>query len=230
MPLMASAAMSSSNYTIQFDSINVGGGNSASDNYSLEDTLGEVATGRSDSDNYSMRAGYQQMDESYLALSTALDVDLGSISGIVGGSATGTADWTVTTDSLGGYQLSVQASTDPALQSTDDSFADYTSTATSSDLTFSILSTAAEFGFTPEGADVVSRFRDDGSVCGTGSLDTSNACWTGFSTTTVAIAAGNSNQPDGVVTTLRMQAEIGDDHIQPAGDYSAVVTVTAIAL
>lgn len=41
--------MQSTNYQIQSDSINIGGGFSSSSNYAVESTVGEVGTGKSDS-------------------------------------------------------------------------------------------------------------------------------------------------------------------------------------
>jgi len=54
-------AMTSTNYQIQWDSINSGGTDfSSSTNYSLHDTVGEQATGYSSSTNYTVHAGYRQ--------------------------------------------------------------------------------------------------------------------------------------------------------------------------
>jgi len=53
-------AMTSTNYSINWDSINSGGDDvSTSTNYSLHDTVGEQATGDSTSTNYSISAGYR---------------------------------------------------------------------------------------------------------------------------------------------------------------------------
>ncbi|MDQ7815375.1 MAG: hypothetical protein RDU25_06285 [Patescibacteria group bacterium] len=53
-------AMTSTNYQINWDSINSGGDDiSTSTNYSLHDTVGEQATGESTSTNYSISAGYR---------------------------------------------------------------------------------------------------------------------------------------------------------------------------
>jgi len=54
-------AMSSANYQINWDSLNIGGEDtSSSTNYSIRDTLGEISTGSSSSTNYGIRAGYRQ--------------------------------------------------------------------------------------------------------------------------------------------------------------------------
>lgn len=58
-----SAAMTSTNFEIPFDSINSGGtDNSTSTNFLLYDTLGEQATGYTTSTNYTVQAGYRQTE------------------------------------------------------------------------------------------------------------------------------------------------------------------------
>lgn len=57
-------AMTSTNFMIQFDSINSGGNDfGTSTNYQLNDTLGEQGTGYGTSTNYVLHAGYRQADE-----------------------------------------------------------------------------------------------------------------------------------------------------------------------
>lgn len=223
--------MQSSNYKIQSDSVNVGGSNSTSAHYSLEDTTGEVSSGESNSGSYYMNAGFQQMQEVYLAVSAPSDLSLGSMSGITGAGSEGTVAWQVTTDNIAGYQMTIEASSSPALVSTNDSFADYQSTNSDPDYDFITASNSSVFGFSPEGIDVVNRFKDNGAQCNTGSLETAGKCWSGFSTTPQLIAGrSSSNQPGGTVTTVRMKAQNGSNHLQTAGNYSANITVTVTSL
>lgn len=223
---------SSTNYQIQSDSINIAGATSTSANYSLEDTVGEVGTGTSTSSNYAVSAGYRAMLGSFISLSAPSDVTLSpALDVTTRGASTGSASWTVTTDNSAGYTLKVSASTDPALKSSSDSFLDYNPAGANPDYTWSISNTTSAFGYSPEGSDIVSRFKDNGSVCATGSSNGSNTCWDGFTTSDVTVAQGSSaNTPSGVSTTLKFQAEIGSTKTQTAGSYSAVITVTATAL
>ena len=57
-----SAVMSSSNYSLQADSLNFGGARSNSGSYVLENTGGEVGTGDLDGVQNKIHAGYQQSD------------------------------------------------------------------------------------------------------------------------------------------------------------------------
>jgi hypothetical protein len=226
------AVATSTNYRIQFDSVNVGGVLSTSTNYKIEDTTGEIATGVSTSTSYKIKAGYQQMNEVYLAITSPGDVTLSpSIPGVSGGTANGSAAWTTTTDNSAGYQLTITASTSPALESGANSFADYTLAGAVPDFTFSVATTDSEFGFSPEGSDIVTRYKDNGSACNTGSGDTSDRCWDPLSTSATTIAqSSTSNHPSGVATTVKFRAESGSSHLQEEGTYTATTTVTVVSL
>ncbi|MEK7585432.1 MAG: hypothetical protein AAB455_02890 [Patescibacteria group bacterium] len=221
----------STNYRIQADSINIGGQLSTSNNYKLEDTVGEVATGDSSSTNYKVKAGYQAMFGSSISISAPSDVTLSSINNIDGGGSTGSVVWTVTTDNGAGYTLAIAASTNPALRGTSGSFDDYAPSGAVPDYLWSLAATAAEFGFSIEGTDTASRYLDNGSACGVGASQNTDRCWDGLSTTNRTVASRASpNSPAGTATTVKLQAEIGtSNNTQPAENYSATITATALA-
>ena len=85
-PIATFAEMSSTNFTIFADSINVGGVYSTSSSFLLTDTVGEMATGFSTSSpsTYEIRAGFQAMDldSSVLTLTIIGDssLNLGTLS------------------------------------------------------------------------------------------------------------------------------------------------------
>lgn len=228
----SNAVMASTNYQINFDTIDSGGGRSTSTSYAMESAVGEQATGDSTSTNYRMRAGYEQLWSSFISISSPSDVALSSINGLTGGSSNGSVGWNVTTDSPSGYTLYIKASTSPALRSAGGaSFADYAPAGAAPDFSFSITTSQSAFGFSPEGPDIVGTFKDNGSACNTGSSDTANACWDGFSTTQKTIAvAPTYNQPLGATTTVKLRAQIGTAKIQDSGTYSAIITATAVSI
>lgn len=225
-------AMQSSNYRIQSDSVNFGGGLSTSTNYNLESTAGEVGTGLSSSTNYAIKAGYQQMQEVFISLTGATNITMSpSIPGISGGTANGSTTVTVTTDSPSGYSLTIAASQSPAMQKGSDTIADYVPAGSDPDFTFTTASADAHFGFSPEGVDVASRFKDNGSSCNTGSLNTALACWDGLSTSPKTIASSlTPNQPSGATTTIYFRVGVGGSVAQPPGTYTATTTITALPL
>lgn len=230
-PLFA-AVMTSTSYSIQSDSVNFGGGLSTSTNYTQESTFGEVATGLSSSASFAVRAGYQQMQAVYLAIGTVADVTLTpSIDGTVGGTANGSTTVLVTTDNLTGYELYIKASSSPALVSGINSFADYTPAGANPDFTFSISPTVAEFAFSPEGSDITSEYKDNGTTCNVGALDTNDSCWNPLTTTNELIAqSAAANHPSGSATVLEFRAQSGASNAQPSGTYRATTTVTALPL
>ena len=227
------AAMNSSNYQIPTDSIGIGGGNSTSTNYILDDHIGESATGDSSSTNYNLDAGFLgSYSNFYVSITVADDVNMApSISGISGGSGEGSMSWTVVTDNPNGYSVSVRTTTNPALKSVSSSFADYTPAGSDPDYVWQVDATASEFGFSPEGSHVIQKYLDNGSACNTGTSNTADRCWDYLDTTGKLIAeSSEDNHPTGTVTTVKVKAETGANMIQPPGEYSATVEITALPL
>lgn len=223
----------SSNYQIQSESINFGGGLSTSSSYTLESTAGEVATGDSDSPTYSLRAGYQQMQEVFISLSAPDTVEMfGTLGGLTGGESNGSTTVTVVTDSPGGYQLLITAATAPAMQKGSDTIADYTpDSAPNPDFMFTTASDEAHFALAPFGVDMVPRFQNNGSLCAVGGTKTPLRCWVGASTSPQLLAQGaGANHPDGATTTLQFKVGIGSQMVVPAGTYIATTTLTALPL
>ncbi len=226
--------MTSSNYQIESDSINTGGGLSSSTNYQLESTVGEQATGESDSTSYSLRSGYQQMQETYLAISAIPSVVMApSIPGVAGGIANGSTTVTVTTDNLAGYELSIRAENDPAMQTGGGAtIADYVPAGVAPDYSFTTGAADAHFGFSPEGVDIAQRYLDNGASCDqSGGSDTADTCWDGLTTSDVVIAAADTtNHPAGTETTVQFRVGVGGSVAQQPGSYVATTTITAVAL
>lgn len=225
--------MSSGSYQIEMDSLNSGGSSfSTSSNYSLGSTVGEVGTGSGTSSAYRISAGYWIPTDTYLSITPVNDVSLGSVSGLVGGQSTSSSSWIVKTNNPAGYQLSVVASTSPALRSISSSINDYTPVGSDPDFNFDFSNSESSFGFSPAGADVIDRFKNNGSVCNFGVNSTSEKCWDGFSTTTKLVSQSMvPNHPGGSTTTITYKVFIGSDFIQDSGaDYSAAITVTAVAI
>lgn len=225
--------MGSGSYRIERDSVNVGGTSySTSSSYSLGSTVGELGTGVSTSTSYRMSAGYWIPDDVFISISSVSDVSLSSISGLVGGVSNGSSTWTVTTNNNAGYSLTVRASTTPALKAANSSIPDYVPGGASPDFAFTTPAFESRFGYTVEGAHTDSRFKDNGTTCNTGTGNTVDACWDGFSTTTRTISTSNSaNVPSGTDTILKYRVEIGSSVLQEAdSNYSASVTVTATTL
>jgi hypothetical protein len=224
--------MSSTNFKIQSDSINSGGGLSNSETYKLEDTAGELATGESTSETYNLKAGYQQMQEVFLSLSAIDDVSMApNLGGVTGGVATGSTAFLVTTDSLAGYTVTINSSTTPAMQSGANTIADYVPAGGVPDFLFITDPTDVHFGYTVEGGDIAQRFKDNGTVCGIDSGDVGSRCWDGLSTTPVEIVSRtSSNHPAGVTTTLLFSVGIGGSSQVAEAVYQATTTVTALPL
>lgn len=225
--------MQSTSYRIESDSMNMGGARSSSTTYVLEDTVGEVATGDSSSATYKLGAGYQHTLIDYLSLSASPDITLSpTLGGLTGGTSNGSTTITVITDSAAGYQLTIRASNTPAMQSVEGyTIPNYVPGGADPDFTFSVPAGDERFGYSPEGTDIATRFKDNGAVCNTGTGDTSLACWDGITTSAAEFARRTGpNHPDGSTTTLRFRVGLGSNAMVTEGTYYATTTVTALPL
>lgn len=231
-PGVALAVVASSpNYVLDRDSLNFGGGLSSSASYQMESTVGEAATGFGSGAAFNVRAGFQQMDAtSTISISATGAITMTpSLVGTVAGTSTGQSTVLVTTNNSNGYNLYIEADTAPALQAGANSFADYTPGGAAPDLSFTNSASTKQFGYSPEGTHIVSRFKDDGSNCNTGALDTADSCWDGLSTSPEAIAtSGAGNAPGGTNTTVKLQAVIGSATTLNAGSYAANLVFSAV--
>ena len=232
LTLVLAETRTSTNYQLESDSINFSGGLSSSGSYTLESTAGEIATGEASSTNYALKAGYQQMQQAFISMTAPAAVTLTpTIGGLTGGTANGSTSVVVLTDSGSGYELTIKAGSAPAMQKGVDTIADYVPASNPTpDFSFSTGSTNAHFGFSPQGTDIVARFKDNGAVCNTGSGDTALACWVGLSTSDTVIASGLANQPVGVTTTMHFRIGIGGNVGVVPGEYVATTTLTALPI
>jgi len=172
-----------------------------------------------------------------MSLSSPVGVTMSpNIPGMTGGSATGSATWTVITSNNTGFAMTLKASASPAMTSATQSasFADYTEAGAVPDFDWSIASGAKEFGFTVEPAtaeDTVADFLDNGTdTCGTGSTLTTDKCWMGFSGTTPISVISRSSETgsSGEAEVVKFRAELDSNGFLPeATDYQAVITATA---
>ncbi len=224
--------MSSTNYRMERDSINIGGGLSDSASYISQSSIGGIGSGSATSTSFSLLAGYQQMEQTSISLTVpAAAVMSPSINSNVGGIAYASANLSVATNNSSGYTLQIKASTTPALKSLSDSFADYVTAGADPDYNWTVSSSTSEFGFSPEGVDIMTRYKDNGSACNQpAGGDTADHCWDHLNASYSTIAqSALGNLPSGSATAIKFRAEAGSAVAQPNGNYSATITFTAFA-
>lgn len=230
------AEMSGGTYKIDSDSVNSGGNDySVSGDIQIADTVGEIVVGDSSSTNYSITAGYRGMDESSVSIGVTLaDIVLSpDLGGLTGGTSTGATQISVLTDNPAGYLLSVEADDSPAMRSDRDTIADYTPISSEPDFQFRLVASTSMFAFTPEGEDIITRYRDDGNgLCNVGNgFDSANRCWDGLASTSKTVSSRQTGTSQlGSTTTIRFSAGIGVGRLQKMGTYMATTTITALAL
>ena len=177
---------------------------------------------------------------SFLATTTAVTM-VGSIAGITGGTATGTAQTVVQTNSNGGYNMTIQfaGNTGGAAllgdNGTNNGIKNF-GTTTTPVLNFA-ASTSALFGFTitaTSTTDIATTFLNNGTVCGVGgSQNPANpSCWMN-PTTTAAITIINRTSatlPSSTSTLVFKVVVPNNPSPAVASDfYTATATLTAVA-
>jgi hypothetical protein len=184
-----------------------------------------VTTAQSASDNVTVSL---TVDEE-IAISDGANVTMSPNIGINSDTTTGTSTWNVETNANGGYTLAVKATSSPAMQhqSTGDSFADYTESATDTPDTFSVDSGSYEFGFSAYGNDVDGTTYGSGSCSDSGDPATNSNLYEGFETSDQNIASRSTTTPtSGVDTTICFGAG-QSGAFAPSGSYQATIVATA---
>lgn len=227
VPVLALAAMSSTNYKVPSDVFGDGGGWGSSANYGVQDTIGEDIIGPGSSANYAVNAGFWQAN---MFATISLDCDHTVAMGSIPGSGqspltTNSSTCTVITDNGTGYSLSWKASS-AAMLSASDSFPAYVPGTPNVPETWSVANTDAAWG------------AHLGSTSTTVNTSTWGAAdsyaggkWLNVATSDFTIASrGNPTSLSGDTEVVWFGAEIGSSKIQPSGNYAVTVTMTAVTL
>ncbi len=189
-PLLSSAEMTSTNYTIYADTISAGGLESAGGTYDLQDTLGESPAGVATSTSYEVRGGYQSMVSSSLSISlSAGSVSLGDLDVTSVKSANVVA--AVSTDSEGGYSLSISGVSGSALAAVADG---------------SVTAGSEEYGFSASGADVQLASGDWAVVAGLVLASNGAAVYDRQTTLTFKASRGGATLPGSYSQVITLAA------------------------
>ncbi len=174
-------------------------------------------------------------------LTPASDITMSpTIAGLTGGTSNGSTQVVVLTNNVSGYTMTLTASSSAGMigNSQGGTIAAYVPAVSGvPDYSFNTTNDA-RFGYTVEAsttADLDQSFKDNGSVCNTGALDTVTAdstCWLNASTAAETIVNRTTATPgSGATTTIKFRVEI-DGNPSPAipqDTYVATTTLTATA-
>jgi hypothetical protein len=146
-------------------------------------------------------------------------------------SSIGSSTWTVITNAALGYTLSVKSSTNPALMSGANSFANFTEAVAGTPETWVVPPGAKEFGYSAFGTDtVVGTWGTDTDCIAAAGVPSAALKYVGFLTTDKIIATRATVTPiAGIPTTICFAAE-QDAIFAAAGTYTATITGTAVTL
>ncbi len=170
--------------------------------------------------------------DSGITISDGAAVTMAPHIGIAANGSIGSSSWTVITNAANGYSLSVHDSTDPALKSATDSFANYTEAVSGTPEVWSVPASNKEFGYSAYGTDTNTTTWGTGTSCGSAGAPTGTQKYVGFAATPTdkIIATRATVTPvAGITTTICFAAE-QDSIFASAGTYTATITGTAISL
>ncbi len=194
----------------------------------------EPSVGRALTDSFTVT----QTISNEIAMSVVGDVTMsgGSLSALTGGYSTGTTMVIISTSNPGGYNMTLAFSTSTAMRASSTAYINnYTpSTVNVPDLAWQDTGSggASEFGYTVRASttnEIDTSFKNNGSLCGTGSNETDNSCWLNPSTTPEMII--NSGIPSfNSTTTLKFKVAVpvGQSPALSSGTYIATGTLTAV--
>jgi len=160
------------------------------------------------------------------------DVALAGISGLSGGASSVTAACGVNTNNALGYNLTIKATSTPAMMHSGGVYAipDYTETTPEYNWALDAVTTST-FGYAVSSTDVVTAFKNNGSACGgAGTLSDFGHCFRSLTTSPVSVATRAIATPSTVTTTVNFKVEVGNQSNQPTGNYTSTIVVTANTL
>ena len=167
-----------------------------------------------------------------IAISSPSDVLMSRNLTLANMTAIGTSTWTVTTNNVTGYNLTIKATSSPAMISTvgSSSVANYQTGAPN---TWSVTAGTAAFGFSVFGPDTPTATWGTGALCsGTPDQPSTSLKYMGFTTTTSTPVLANRSTTTpfaGIATTVCFAVE-QDSFFIPTGTYTATIVATAVTI
>ena len=166
-----------------------------------------------------------------ITIDSPLDVTMSRNLGVTADTAVASSTWTVRTNNVTGYNLTVKASTTPAMQqNATTTVADYQISAPN---TWSVPVGTANFGFSAYGADVDTGTWGTGGDCqASANVPSATLNYLGFTTSTSSPVVANRTATTtyaGSATTVCFAVEQNAFWI-PSGTYTATITATAVTI
>ncbi len=170
-----------------------------------------------------------------IAIDSPADVAMSRALSMTNMTAIGTSTWTVTTNNITGYSLTIKATSSPAMQqNSTTTIADYQTAAPN---TWAVTSGNAKFGFSAYGTDVTTVPTNpwgSGSSCAPVSahVPSTTLKYLGFTTSTSSPEIARRSATTtfaGSATTVCFAVEQNGFYI-PSGAYSATITATAVTI
>ena len=166
-----------------------------------------------------------------IAIDSPSDISMSRHLSLSNMTAIASSTWTVSTNNVTGYSLTIKASTAPAMQqNATTTVADYTVGTPS---LWSVSAGTAMFGFSAYGTDVnTTNWGTDSSCQSTDHVPSTSLKYSGFTTSTsspIVATRTSTTSYSGVPTTVCFAVEQDAFYI-PSGTYTATITATAVTI
>lgn len=169
-----------------------------------------------------------------ISIDSPIDISMSRNLGVVADTAVASSTWTVRTNNATGYNLTVKASTTPAMQqNSTTTIADFPTGTPAAWNGTTVPSGTAKFGFSAYGDDVSTGVWGSGADCQSSShVPSATLNYLGFTTNESSPVVANrtsTTTPSGNTTTVCYAVQQNGFYI-PSGTYTAIITATAVTI
>lgn len=171
--------------------------------------------------------------EAGILISSPSDTSMSRSLGVAADSAIASTTWTVRTNNITGYNLTLKATSSPAMKNNASSTVYVSDFSTTTPTTWSVPSASSSFGFSAYGTDVNTTTWGSDADCQAGDAHTPSATlkYSAFTTSTSSVVATRANTTPyaGIATTVCYAVGQNGYYI-PSGTYTATIVATAVTI
>ncbi len=167
-----------------------------------------------------------------ISITSPSDTSMSRSIGVAADTAVASTTWTVRTNNITGYNLTLKATSSPAMKNNASSTVYVSDFSTTTPTTWSVPSASSSFGFSAYGTDVNTTTWGTGGDC-QASAHTPSATlkYSAFTTSTSSVVATRAyTTPYAGIATVVCYAVGQNTYYIPSGTYTATIVATAVTI